>query len=86
MPLQGKKILLVIAGGIAAYKSLDLIRRLISQAGATLTPAGRLVLEIEARQGRAVADLCSAAFPRAAVSILRDLAGLDRVVVMDCGV
>lgn len=28
MPLQGKKILLVIAGGIAAYKSLDLIRRL----------------------------------------------------------
>jgi phosphopantothenoylcysteine decarboxylase/phosphopantothenate--cysteine ligase len=28
MPLQGKKILLMIAGGIAAYKSLDLIRRL----------------------------------------------------------
>jgi phosphopantothenoylcysteine decarboxylase/phosphopantothenate--cysteine ligase len=28
MPLEGKKILLVIAGGIAAYKSLDLIRRL----------------------------------------------------------
>jgi phosphopantothenoylcysteine decarboxylase/phosphopantothenate--cysteine ligase len=28
MPLQGKKILLVIAGGIAAYKSLDLVRRL----------------------------------------------------------
>ena len=28
MPLSGKKILLVIAGGIAAYKSLDLIRRL----------------------------------------------------------
>jgi len=28
MPLQGKKILLVITGGIAAYKSLDLIRRL----------------------------------------------------------
>ncbi len=28
MPLQGKNILLVIAGGIAAYKSLDLIRRL----------------------------------------------------------
>src|SRR5947209_17744946 len=26
--LQGKRILLVIGGGIAAYKSLDLIRRL----------------------------------------------------------
>ena len=28
MPLEGRRILLVIAGGIAAYKSLDLIRRL----------------------------------------------------------
>jgi sulfate adenylyltransferase subunit 2 len=28
MLLQDKKILLIIAGGIAAYKSLDLIRRL----------------------------------------------------------
>jgi len=26
--LQGKRILLIIGGGIAAYKSLDLIRRL----------------------------------------------------------
>ena len=28
MTLSGKRILLVIGGGIAAYKSLDLIRRL----------------------------------------------------------
>ncbi len=35
MPLQGKRILLVIAGGIAAYKSLDLIRRL-RERGATV--------------------------------------------------
>ncbi len=28
MPIQGRRILLIIAGGIAAYKSLDLIRRL----------------------------------------------------------
>ena len=28
MTLSGKRILLIIAGGIAAYKSLDLIRRL----------------------------------------------------------
>lgn len=43
MTLQGKRILLVIAGGIAAFKSLDLIRRL-SERGATtrciLTKAG----------------------------------------------
>jgi phosphopantothenoylcysteine decarboxylase/phosphopantothenate--cysteine ligase len=28
LPLEGRRILLIIAGGIAAYKSLDLIRRL----------------------------------------------------------
>lgn len=35
--LRGKRILLIIGGGIAAYKSLDLIRRL-SERGATVTP------------------------------------------------
>ncbi len=35
--LSGKRILLVISGGIAAYKSLDLIRRL-RERGATVTP------------------------------------------------
>ena len=35
--LHGKRILLVIGGGIAAFKSLDLIRRL-RERGATVTP------------------------------------------------
>ena len=34
--LKGKKILLIISGGIAAYKALDLIRRLQDE-GATVT-------------------------------------------------
>src|SRR4029434_2212473 len=41
--LTGKRILLVIAGGIAAYKSLDLIRRLRERGAAVrciLTAAG----------------------------------------------
>lgn len=37
MPLAGKRILLVISGGIAAYKSLDLIRRL-RERGAEVRP------------------------------------------------
>jgi phosphopantothenoylcysteine decarboxylase/phosphopantothenate--cysteine ligase len=37
MSLTGKRILLVIAGGIAAYKSLDLIRRL-RERGASVRP------------------------------------------------
>src|SRR5210317_1058542 len=35
--LQDKRILLILTGGIAAYKGLDLIRRLREQ-GATVTP------------------------------------------------
>ena len=37
MTLSGKHILLIVAGGIAAYKSLDLIRQLRAQ-GADVTP------------------------------------------------
>ncbi|PDT41828.1 MULTISPECIES: bifunctional phosphopantothenoylcysteine decarboxylase/phosphopantothenate--cysteine ligase CoaBC [Sinorhizobium] len=37
MTLSGKRILLIISGGIAAYKSLDLIRRL-RERGATVRP------------------------------------------------
>lgn len=37
MTLSGKHILLIISGGIAAYKSLDLIRRL-KERGAKVTP------------------------------------------------
>ncbi|CAN7270384.1 bifunctional phosphopantothenoylcysteine decarboxylase/phosphopantothenate--cysteine ligase CoaBC [Pararhizobium sp. LjRoot255] len=37
MTLQGKRILLIISGGIAAYKSLDLIRRL-RERGASVRP------------------------------------------------
>ncbi len=36
--LAGRRILLIIGGGIAAYKALDLIRRL-KERGAAVTPA-----------------------------------------------
>lgn len=62
---------------------LDLIRRLLMQSPAVLAPAGALLLEIEARQGPAVAALASTAFPDARVLVLRDLAGMDRVVSVD---
>ena len=38
MALSGKRILLIISGGIAAYKSLDLIRRLRECGGDWLPP------------------------------------------------
>ena len=59
---------------------LDLIERLLPQAVGRLLPDGLLLLEIGWRQGTAVADLARAAFPKAAVAVLADFAGHDRIV------
>jgi len=62
---------------------LTLVARLLRQAPAVLAPGGRLLLEIGARQGPAALDLAYAAFPSAAVRVQRDLAGLDRLLVVE---
>ncbi len=61
---------------------LDLIRRLLSQASAHLRPGGAVMLEIGASQGPAGTELAQAAFPQAEVAVHLDLAGLDRVLVV----
>jgi release factor glutamine methyltransferase len=62
---------------------LTLIRRFLSQAPARLARPGLLLLEIGADQGVAVKALAQTAFPAAVVSILKDYAGLDRVVQVE---
>ncbi|MEP7284549.1 MAG: peptide chain release factor N(5)-glutamine methyltransferase [Chloroflexota bacterium] len=59
---------------------LVLIRRLLEQAPARLAVPGLLLIEHGADQGLAVEALAKAAFPHAAVNIIKDYAGLDRVV------
>jgi release factor glutamine methyltransferase len=59
---------------------LDLVRRLIEQAPEALAPEGRLLLEIEARQGAAALELARLAFPQAGVDLTQDLAGRDRLI------
>jgi release factor glutamine methyltransferase len=58
---------------------LACIRRVIAGAPTHLRPGGRLLMEIGATQGEAVRDLATAVF--AEVTILRDHAGLDRLLV-----
>lgn len=60
---------------------LDVMRRLLQQAPAHLQPGAAVVLEIGATQGQAVHEMVSEAFPGAAVRVVQDYAGLDRVVV-----
>jgi len=59
---------------------LDLIRRLVDQAKDFLTASGRLLLEIEYRQGQSGAALAQATFPKARIQVHKDLSGLDRLI------
>jgi release factor glutamine methyltransferase len=62
---------------------LDVYRRLLAQAPAKLRPGGAILLEIGAIQATAVTELARRLFPDAEVGVHQDLAGLDRVIVID---
>ncbi len=61
---------------------LRLIERLVRQAPTRLRPGGAILLEIAYDQGEAVRLLASQAFPQAALEVKQDLAGLDRLVII----
>jgi len=62
---------------------LRLIAGLLEQAPERLAPGGLLALEIGYDQGPRVVQMCRAAFPGARVTLLPDLAGLDRIVKVE---
>ena len=82
--------LLTLAPDVAEYEpltaldggpdGLQVIRRLLAQAGEWLLPRGTILMEIGAEQGPEVAALGQQHHPQAQVEVLRDHAGLDRVV------
>lgn len=59
------------------------IRRLLGQSKRWLAAGGTLLLEIEYQQGAQVAALARENFPEADIHIHKDLAGLDRLLVID---
>ena len=62
---------------------LDLVRRLLAEAGERLLPGGALILEIDPRQSAAAQAAARGCFPVARVRVERDLAGRERVLVME---
>ena len=62
---------------------LRLIERLLCQAPAHVRSPGALILEIGHDQGPAVAALAREAFAAAAIAVKKDLAALDRAVVIE---
>ncbi len=69
--------LLALDGGA---DGLDLVRRLLEQAPKVWNPGGLMLLEIGASQGDAASALAKTAFPQAEIQVLKDYAGLDRMV------
>jgi release factor glutamine methyltransferase len=62
---------------------LDYLGRLLEQAPDKLAPGGLLLLEVEASLGKTVKNLASKAFPQSINHLLTDMAGLDRVVMVE---
>ena len=63
-------------GGVGG---LEVIERLLAQAGSYLDDGGDILLEIGAAQGSAIRSLAMRYFPTAAIEVFQDGAGLDRV-------
>lgn len=68
-----------LVGGAHGTEAID---ALLAEAPAVLAPGGVLAAEVGDGQAGHVAEVASAAFPEAAVSVHDDLAGLARVVVV----
>ena len=62
---------------------LELIRRLLAGLADRTTNGGLILLEIEAGQGRAARELSETVFPVAEIEIKKDLAGYDRLVIIE---
>lgn len=62
---------------------LVIIRRLLAQAASRLSPGGAIFLEIGWRQGTACTHLARSTFPAAAITLLPDFAGHERLVVIE---
>ena len=60
----------------------EIIEAMLRQAPPHLAPAGVLAAEIGASQGEAALRAARAAFPEAAACVIKDLAGLDRLLVV----
>ncbi len=78
-PQLAAEPLLALDGGA---DGLDLIRALIADAPRVITPGGAVGLEIAPEQRDTVISLAKKAFPGSEITILRDLAGLDRHIVV----
>lgn len=65
-------------------KGLDAIRSLLTDIPRVLAPGGLALIEIESGQGEAVLDLAHELLPQYHALVLNDLAGLPRLLCINC--
>lgn len=82
LPVASHEPALALDGGA---DGLELIRLLLAQLPALLAPVSCALLEIEYRQGAAAYQLAQSHLPQAKISIEKDLAGNDRLLVIHQG-
>jgi release factor glutamine methyltransferase len=80
LEVYGREPTLALEGG---SDGLELIRRLLPQALCNLSSGGLLLLEIEASQGKDAINLAHETFHRARIEMFTDLAGLDRLIMIE---
>ena len=62
---------------------LSLVRRLLAEAGACLYPGGAVVMEMDPRQIEAASQTAAVCLPSAKMRVVNDLAGRERVLVVE---
>jgi release factor glutamine methyltransferase len=77
--LHGEPVIALVSGD----DGLDAIHGLLADVPRVLAADGAVALEIDPSQVGAVRELAQAELPDARIAALKDLAGLDRVVVAD---
>ncbi len=80
LPIYRREPTLALDGG---EDGLDLIRRLLNIAPKRLAPGGSILLEIESTQGQKILSLAQETFSQARISLQRDLAGSDRLLIVE---
>ena len=80
LDIYGKEPTLALDGGV---DGMDLIRRLMLRLARDNPMDTLILLEFEERQGPALSSQARETFPKANIRIQRDLAGYDRVLVIN---
>ncbi|MGA9398201.1 MAG: hypothetical protein WBV22_08070, partial [Anaerolineaceae bacterium] len=80
LPVSRYEPQLALDGGA---DGLLVIRRLLSRCPRWIKPGGFILLEIGASLGSKVEILAKAHFPKAAIQCIQDLAGYDRLVLIE---